>query len=170
KLTRHLMQQPPLVQSLRPEVPAAVAAIVRRLMAKDPQQRFQTPAELVQELPPWWGPGSRQEVPAAAAESPPDRPADGQQGGMEGSAAGPVDHVARTVVLHPARPIDAAFREKWHHWLAIVEVSVKRRGARHWINPRAYQALQAELMKMCRVEASSGERERRAFFQRLQGL
>jgi serine/threonine protein kinase len=170
KLLRHLMHQPPLVQSLRPEVPAAVAAIVARLMAKDPEQRFQTPAELVQELPPWWGPGFQQEVPAATAGYPPDGPAGGQQGGMEGAAADPVAVVPSTVAMHPARPIDAAFREKWHHWLAIVEVSVKRRGARHWINPRAYQALQAGLVNMCRAEASSGERKRRDFFQRLQGL
>ena len=43
-------QQPEPVERLRPEVPRAVAAVVRKLMAKQPEQRFQTPAELIQAL------------------------------------------------------------------------------------------------------------------------
>jgi WD40 repeat protein/serine/threonine protein kinase len=46
KLLRHQTEEPRPVEGLRPEVPAAVAAVVRRLMAKRPQDRFQTPAEL----------------------------------------------------------------------------------------------------------------------------
>jgi serine/threonine-protein kinase len=38
------------VESLRPETPALLASIVRRLMAKDPDKRFQTPAELIAEV------------------------------------------------------------------------------------------------------------------------
>ena len=41
------------MDSLRPEVPAAVAAIVRRLLAKQPAERFQTPAELMAALAPF---------------------------------------------------------------------------------------------------------------------
>ena len=50
KLIKHLMEQPEPLEKVRPDVPAAVAAIVRRLMAKEPDDRFSTPAELAQEL------------------------------------------------------------------------------------------------------------------------
>ncbi len=49
-LLKHQMEEATPVEKLRPDVPAAVAAIVRRLMAKRPEQRFQTPAELAQAL------------------------------------------------------------------------------------------------------------------------
>jgi serine/threonine-protein kinase len=41
------------VESLRPEVPAALAAVVRQLMAKDPKGRYQTPAEALAALAPF---------------------------------------------------------------------------------------------------------------------
>jgi serine/threonine protein kinase len=170
KLARHLMHPPPLVQGLRPDVPADIAALVARLMAKDPAQRFQTPAELVGELPPWWHPGSQPPVPPVVAVPPPEAPAEDQPVEVEPSPAHPADTGRSTVVLRPARPIEAAFREKWHHWVVIIEVSLQQREARHWINRRAFAALQTELVQACRAEASEGERARRAFFQRLQGL
>ncbi len=51
-VVKHLEKDPEPLEALRPEVPAPVRAIVRRLMAKDPDQRFQTPAELVAALAP----------------------------------------------------------------------------------------------------------------------
>jgi serine/threonine protein kinase len=53
KLVRHSTETPVAVEQLRPDVSPPVAAIVRRLMAKDPRQRFQTPAELVAALAPF---------------------------------------------------------------------------------------------------------------------
>ncbi len=50
KLDRQRWEVPPSVDQLRAEVPAAVAAVVRRLMAKRPDERFQTPGELAEEL------------------------------------------------------------------------------------------------------------------------
>lgn len=48
KIARHLSGDGPApVESLRPDVPPAVAAVVRKLMAKRPEDRFQTPAELI---------------------------------------------------------------------------------------------------------------------------
>ena len=40
----------PAVSSLQPETPAAVEAVVRRCLAKNPNERFQTAGEVVQEL------------------------------------------------------------------------------------------------------------------------
>ena len=46
KLLKHRTEEPRPLEQLRPDVPGPVAALVRKLMAKSPQDRFQTPAEL----------------------------------------------------------------------------------------------------------------------------
>jgi serine/threonine-protein kinase len=46
KLLQHYFEEPPRIEMVRPEVPQAMGDIVRRLMAKNPAERFQTPAEL----------------------------------------------------------------------------------------------------------------------------
>jgi serine/threonine-protein kinase len=46
KLMKHQLQEPRPVESLHPEVAPAVAQLVRKLMSKQPEQRYQTPAEL----------------------------------------------------------------------------------------------------------------------------
>jgi serine/threonine protein kinase len=50
KLLRHNLDEPTPVEKLRPEVPAAVAAMVAKLMAKKPGDRYQTPTEAVAAL------------------------------------------------------------------------------------------------------------------------
>jgi serine/threonine-protein kinase len=50
KLLSHRTKEPVPVEQLRPEVPPAVAAVVRRLMAKSPDDRYQTPAEAAEAL------------------------------------------------------------------------------------------------------------------------
>lgn len=61
KLIRHREQEATPVERLRPDVPPAVAAVIRRLMAKRPDDRYQTPAELADAL-------ARAAVGATAAE------------------------------------------------------------------------------------------------------
>jgi WD40 repeat protein len=50
KMDKQRWETPPSVDQLRRDVPATVAALVRKLMAKRPVDRFQTPAELVAAL------------------------------------------------------------------------------------------------------------------------
>jgi serine/threonine-protein kinase len=45
KLIKHQMAEPERIEKLRPETPAAVALIVRKMMAKKPADRYQTPIE-----------------------------------------------------------------------------------------------------------------------------
>jgi len=53
KLVRHGTEEVRSVESLRPDIPPPVAAIVHRLLAKQPAERFQTPAELASALGPF---------------------------------------------------------------------------------------------------------------------
>ena len=50
KLLQHQQEPPPAVEALRPDVPAPLAAIIARLMAKDPNDRYQRPAALAADL------------------------------------------------------------------------------------------------------------------------
>ncbi len=78
KLIWHQVRQPTPVRQLRPQVPVGLAAIVEKMMAKNPAQRYQTPAEVVDALLSWTAepmdPPSDEEMPqlspAAAATVP----------------------------------------------------------------------------------------------------
>jgi eukaryotic-like serine/threonine-protein kinase len=77
-LIKHLEEEPEPLQALRPEVPGPVAAVVSRLMMKDPLKRFQTPAEFVAELEFFQrsegAPASRAATPERVSPRPPVAP------------------------------------------------------------------------------------------------
>jgi serine/threonine protein kinase len=50
---RHQAAGPQPVRLLRPEVPAGLEAVIHRMMARQPAQRYQTVAEVVVALDPW---------------------------------------------------------------------------------------------------------------------
>ncbi len=52
KLIWHQVRTPPSIRELRREVPEAMAAIVHRMLAKKPEDRFQTPGDVVAALDP----------------------------------------------------------------------------------------------------------------------
>ncbi|MGZ4544094.1 MAG: Hsp70 family protein [Blastococcus sp.] len=49
-LWAHLVEIPPPISGIRPEIPTAVNAVVARAMAKDPEARYETCEELLREL------------------------------------------------------------------------------------------------------------------------
>ena len=53
KLVRHGTTEPQPIEQLRTDLPPGLAAIVRKLMAKDPASRFQTPSDLATALEPF---------------------------------------------------------------------------------------------------------------------
>ncbi len=53
KLIWHQTRQPKPVRSIRPDVPAELAAVLEKAMAKDPAQRYQTPLAVAEALAPW---------------------------------------------------------------------------------------------------------------------
>ena len=50
----HISRDADPLNLIRPEVPAELAALVAKMMAKDPARRFQTPAEVAQALTPFF--------------------------------------------------------------------------------------------------------------------
>ena len=50
KLIWHQTRQPKPIRTLRPEVPAELAGIIEKMMAKDPAQRYQAPYEVAEAL------------------------------------------------------------------------------------------------------------------------
>jgi serine/threonine protein kinase len=53
KLLWHQTRDPKPVRDLRPDVPEEIAAVVAKLMAKAPEDRYQSPGELMAALQPW---------------------------------------------------------------------------------------------------------------------
>lgn len=53
KLVWHQLRQPNPIQDFRSDLAEEMAAVVDKMMAKDPEERFQTPAEVVEALRPW---------------------------------------------------------------------------------------------------------------------
>ncbi|MBN2293161.1 MAG: protein kinase [Pirellulales bacterium] len=50
KLLQHQGDEPPDIHEFRPEMPEEVSVVLRKLLAKDPKRRYQTPGELVEQL------------------------------------------------------------------------------------------------------------------------
>ena len=73
KLARHASSVPRNVRSLRPEIPAGLAEIVRKLLAKKPDHRYQTPRELAEALAPFAA-DSSDIAPSPATKVLPDTP------------------------------------------------------------------------------------------------
>jgi eukaryotic-like serine/threonine-protein kinase len=71
KLARHLSsEKPPAVQCLRPHVPGRVAAVVCNLMAKNPEDRYQTAAEAAAAVARLQQPMGRRPAPVLASARP----------------------------------------------------------------------------------------------------
>jgi serine/threonine protein kinase len=63
----HSMEAKPL-NLIRPEIPEELAAVVRKMMAKEPAKRYQTPAEVVQALSVFIKPASKGASPKSSPE------------------------------------------------------------------------------------------------------
>jgi serine/threonine protein kinase len=66
----HIEQEPRPLHERRPAVPRALSAVVGRMLAKDPRQRYQTPLEVARALKPFSKPGTNRD----SAEVRPSRP------------------------------------------------------------------------------------------------
>ncbi len=96
KLLAHVNEPPPAVRDLRPDVPAGLAEVLRRMMAKKPGERFTTATEAAAALVPFAAP---------APPPPPPTPAGGGRSGRLATA--PPAPAART-----GKPADTPRAEK----------------------------------------------------------
>ncbi len=73
----HISRDADPLNLIRPEVPAELAALVAKLLAKEPRRRFQTPSEVAEALKPFFKKGSApfQSKPAAPAKPAVAKPA-----------------------------------------------------------------------------------------------
>jgi eukaryotic-like serine/threonine-protein kinase len=58
KVAKHLQGNLPAVQQMRPDLPAGLAALLSKMLARRPEDRYQTPAEVVNALTPFARGGS----------------------------------------------------------------------------------------------------------------
>jgi hypothetical protein len=110
KLMQHQVAAPPVPSAVHKGVPPELDAVVVRMMAKEPERRYQTAAEVVAALGPW--------LPGRAAETVRVAHADTRVPGAKSTA---VKRVARKpadtrpatpAAPRPRRPADAAARRK----------------------------------------------------------
>jgi hypothetical protein len=75
KVIAHIQRAPRPVAELRPDVPAELCGVVERMLAKDKDQRFQTPAEVAAALAPFTRQQRAPEGERTQADPPPAPPA-----------------------------------------------------------------------------------------------
>jgi len=78
KLMAHQLWNPQPLCEIQPDVPPELSAIVARMMAKKPEDRFQTPQEIAEVFKPWTAPRPRP-APAVKSDKPVPRRSPGRK-------------------------------------------------------------------------------------------
>jgi eukaryotic-like serine/threonine-protein kinase len=175
KLVKHLLYDAPPVSSIRHDIPAAVAALLQRLMAKERMQRFQTPAELAQELSRLLASGFGAPASLSSEDSyQPPGDTTNEPGNGWSSTQSPVQADNMLVRFLPS-PASSSLRETtlqkdWRRWTALVRALAQGGVKRRPINRRSFQLLQSRLVESCNTLANLSDGPRRDFYQRLAGL
>jgi WD40 repeat protein/serine/threonine protein kinase len=104
KLVKHLHHQAQPAESLRAGLPAGLGQVVRRMMAKKPGERYQTPAEAAAALAPFC-----HELPAAVLQG-----VAALDPAALGPVGGPPDPFGETLTMPPTSgPAPASLRTLW---------------------------------------------------------
>jgi serine/threonine protein kinase len=74
RVFKHIEAEPPDIRQLNPQVPERLTAVMRRMLAKKPDDRYQTPAELLDELLQLDSPAPPTSPPRPAAAATADEP------------------------------------------------------------------------------------------------
>jgi hypothetical protein len=168
---QHMNEEAVPVAQVRPGVPPAVAGIVRRLMAKKPEARFQTPTELAFALTEammaaWQGasrPSGLIPVPNAAPDAAAGHNAKATTP-PPAAAPGASPPAARLPAEQPA----ASLRPLWRAWCAVVEGLVH--GEVGAVTEKEYQALHGSLLAALRTGGVAEGGPRPAVLEHLEAL
>jgi eukaryotic-like serine/threonine-protein kinase len=90
KFISHLMQRPRPLRELRPELPEELAAVIEKMMAKNPWERHRVPAEVVSALAPW----TQTPIPPPPEAEMPDLSPAARRGALEASPSSASRRVA----------------------------------------------------------------------------
>src|SRR5262249_864183 len=116
KLIWHQTRQAKSVHALRPELPEELSAVVHRLLAKHPGQRYQTPMEVVQALSPWTQtpipPPPEAEMPRLSPAAMGTTPIGAAGGASGGGGVGSSDTVVPTYSVPSSGPLSRT-RKAW---------------------------------------------------------
>jgi tRNA A-37 threonylcarbamoyl transferase component Bud32 len=102
----HLEKEPQPLPELRPEVSTKLWAVVARLLAKDPGQRYQKPAEVAEALAPFCKPGGKPG--AASGASPPAEVDSAETGTRVSGDTSRVGRLGQSVARAPVKEAGAA--------------------------------------------------------------
>ncbi|MCI0462221.1 MAG: serine/threonine protein kinase [Gemmataceae bacterium] len=119
KIAAHLHSEPPPIENLRPGLPPALSAVIRRMLAKHPDHRYRTPAEVAVALAPFCVPvhvAGGTTVPASALAGLPPVPSH-----MAPLGPVPAPGEASTFAGGHTEPVRAAARPS-RRWLVPVGV------------------------------------------------
>ena len=132
---------------VRPEVPVELAAVVAKMMAKEPGRRFQTPGEVAQALTPFFKKGSVgarvSNVEASQVRQPEGRPESPAKGSvptqpatnLEPAAASPVKKTAARARPEPQWESLIEFKETEPAKVPAPDVAVLKRPIPRWLLP-----------------------------------
>jgi eukaryotic-like serine/threonine-protein kinase len=180
-LMRNLEKEAEPLQSLRPEVPPALANIVRRLMTKKPEQRFRTPADMLAEMSFLFGslpvaaPPSMASQPSAppvsATRHETPLPAEGSE--LSVTVRVPVDAHSTIAVGDKPPQCDAEDPQAtrladWKQWMAVVSAITECRSP--GIGESAYRALHSRIVKSIRSEIHRADSKANASWQGVDNL
>jgi serine/threonine-protein kinase len=116
-IVQHQLDEPEPVEKLRPDVPPGVPAVVRKMMAKRPQDRYQTPAEVAAVLASF--------CPLAAFDPTPSDPAGGHPALGTPSpprfpSMDPIPSATEMLQVQDSKAFaDQAQRRKWRNRLTL---------------------------------------------------
>jgi serine/threonine protein kinase len=134
-LEAHHKRDPKPLNLVRPEVPVELAAVVAKMMAKDPARRYQTPAEVAKALTPFFKPGQSIATPRpAAARSQPV--AETERATASTTPAAPTEPPPVPFPLPVAPPLPVAVATSVPTADVLEEFSVSADAHRHPVRPR----------------------------------
>jgi serine/threonine protein kinase len=105
KLMFHQISAPTPITQYRREVPRRLTAVIDKMLAKDPNERFQIPAELAEALAPW--------------DEGPQEPADAEMPRLSPAAARSAQSTNRLpqmTAVQPREPAKPEVTDIWTRW------------------------------------------------------